>query len=163
MGTRGPIPKPTVLEIAEGCPGKRPINRLEPKPRVVSPRCPEHIDERARTEWKRLVPILRRMKVLTEADGIALANLCQTYSTMIKAQAKLNELGILYKAPSGYVMQSPLFSVVNQCIETINRLTREFGLTPASRSRIIADVREKDDAEVELWRILSSPRIKKEA
>jgi hypothetical protein len=41
------------------------------------------------------------MRVLTEADYMALANLCQTYSTLVKAQDKLNELG---KTPSGYVM-----------------------------------------------------------
>jgi hypothetical protein len=32
-----------------------------------------------------------------EADGIALANLCQAYSTMLKAQEQLNKAGILYK------------------------------------------------------------------
>src|SRR5258708_4854243 len=108
MGYRGPIPKPTAMSRAEGNPGKRALNRNEPQPRANAPRCPEHLDDLARKEWKRLVPILRRMKVLTEADCMALANLCQTWSTLIKAQAKLSEMGILYKSPSGYVMQSPL-------------------------------------------------------
>jgi P27 family predicted phage terminase small subunit len=138
MGYRGPIPKPTALEIAEGRPGHRAINRNEPKARNVAPRCPDHLDDRAKREWRRMVPILQRMKVLTEADGYALANLCQTYSTLIMAQEKLNEKGILYKSPSGHIMQSPLFSMVNQCVETITKLSREFGLTPAARSRIIA-------------------------
>jgi P27 family predicted phage terminase small subunit len=162
MGYRGPVPKPTAIEIAEGRPGKRPVNRNEPSPRPVTPKCPAHLDERGRQEWRRLIPILRRMRVLTEADGMALGNLCQTYSTMIKAQEKLNETGILYKAPSGYVTQSPLLSVVNQCIETITRLTREFGLTPAARSRIIAHAPEENNND-ELWRILSQPRLKREA
>ena len=137
MGYRGPIPKPSVIEIMEGRPGHRPINRLEPKPRHLVPRCPDHLDARAKQEWRRLVAILRRMRILTEADGHSLANLCQTYSTLVIAQAKLTELGILYKAPSGYVMQSPLLGVVNQCIETITKLSREFGLTPAARSRLV--------------------------
>ena len=98
------------------------------------------------------------MKVLTEADGMALANLCQTYSTLVKAQEKLSELGILYKAPSGYIMQSPLLAVVNQCVDTITKLSREFGLTPAARSRIIART-DDDDSEDELMRILSMPRL----
>ena len=76
------------------------------------------------------------MRVLTEADGYALANLCQAYSTMSKAQRKLNETGLLLKTPSGYVQQSPLLSVVNTCVETITKLCREFGLTPASRCRL---------------------------
>ena len=136
MGNRGPIPKPTVVEIMEGRPGHRPINQREPKPRATVPRCPEHLDERAKKEWKRLVPVLRRMHVLTEADGMTLANLCQTWSTMVIAQEKLTEMGVLYKAPSGYVMQSPLLAVVSQSVDTITKLSREFGLTPSSRSRI---------------------------
>ena len=125
------------------------MNRREPRPGTATPRCPDHLDERARKEWRRLVPVLRRMRVLTEADQMALANLCQTYSTMVKAQQKLTELGILYKSPSGYVMQSPLLGVVNQCIETITKLSREFGLTPAARSRIIAQSDPDDIDELE--------------
>ena len=86
-------------------------------------------------EWRRLAPILQGMRVLTEADYMALANLCQTYSTLVKAQEKLNEVGILYKTPGGYVMQSPLLSVVNNCVDTVTKLSREFGLTSAARSR----------------------------
>ena len=144
LGYRGPIPKPSVIEKAEGRPGHRPVNRTEPKPGQNVPRCPEHLDERARKEWRRLVPILRGMKVLTEADGMALANLCQTYSTLITAQKKLTELGILYKTPSGYIMQSPLLAVVNQCVDTVTKLSREFGLTPAARSRISVKPEERD-------------------
>src|ERR1700730_16726059 len=158
MGYRGPIPKPTSIARAEGNPGKRRLSDCEPQPRNVTPRCPEYLDERARKEWRRLVPVLHRMKVLTEADGMGLANLCQTYSTLVKAQEKLSELGILYKAPSGYVMQSPLLAVVNQCVDTITKLSREFGLTPAARSRIIAHTEEADPGD-ELERILSMPRL----
>ena len=138
MGYRGPIPKPTELENAQGRPGHRPLNRGEPKPRRLAPKCPDHLDARAKKEWRRLVPMLLRMRVLTEADGMTLGNLCQAYSTLIRAQEKLNESGILYQLPSGYVMQNPLLPVVNQCVDTITKLSREFGLTPAARSRIQA-------------------------
>jgi P27 family predicted phage terminase small subunit len=139
MGFRGPAPTPTALRVLEGNPGKRPLNYREPKPVAKAPRCPPYLDDEARREWRRLVPILLRMRVLTEADYHALGNLCQTYSTMIRAQQKLSETGLLLKTPSGYVQQSPLLSIVNGCVETITRLSREFGMTPASRVRIQAD------------------------
>ena len=102
MGRRGPAPIPTAIRIMEGNPGKRPLTGREPQPAAgVEPRCPDHLDKDARKEWRRLVPILLRMRVLTEADGYALANLCQAYSTMAKAQRKLNETGLLLKTPSG--------------------------------------------------------------
>ena len=96
------------------------------------------------------------MKVLTEADGMTLANLCQIWSTMVQAQKKLTEMGILYKGPSGYIQQSPLFSMVNNCIDVITKLSRELGLTPAARSRMVAQT--ETEPEDDLWAILNSPR-----
>jgi P27 family predicted phage terminase small subunit len=156
MGYRGPIPKPSAIARAEGNPGKRRLNDSEPQPRATVPRCPAHLDAQAKKEWKRLVPVLRRMRVLTEADWMTLANLCQTWSTLVKAQEKLTEMGILYKTPSGYVQQSPLLSVVNQCVDTITKLSREFGLTPAARSRIM--VQTELEPEDDLMAILRMPR-----
>src|SRR5688572_3760911 len=138
MGVRGPAPKPTALRVLEGNPGKRPLNDREPKPRSIAPRCPRHLDKEAQREWRRIVPILLRMRVLTEADEYTLGMLCQTYSTLIKAQQKLSETGLLLKMRSGYVQQNPLLGIVNNCTETISRLSREFGLTPASRTRLQA-------------------------
>ena len=138
MGQRGPAPKPTSLVLLEGNVGKRPLNTREPKPRATKPKCPSHLDDAAVAEWKRLVPILSRMRVLTEADGMALANLCQAYSTMIKAQEQLNKSGVLYKTRSGHIQASPLLAIVNSQVDIIHRLCKEFGLSPAARTRIQA-------------------------
>ena len=53
-----------------------------------------------------------------------------------KFRTKLNESGLLLKTPSGYVQQSPLLGIVNNCTDTVIKLSREFGLTPSSRSRL---------------------------
>jgi phage terminase small subunit len=45
----------------------------------------------------------------------------------------------------------------NQCVDTITKLSREFGLTPGARSRIIAQSEPEPDDD--LWRILSMPRV----
>ena len=76
------------------------------------------------------------MKVLTEADYIALANLCQAYSTLVNAQKQMNKTGILYKSKSGYIQQSPLLGIVHTQTTIVNNLLREFGLTPSSRTRV---------------------------
>ncbi len=49
-------------------------------PRDVGDPCrsgPAHLDADAKKEFRRLANMLLRIRVLTEADGIALANLCQ--------------------------------------------------------------------------------------
>src|SRR3954451_21596185 len=136
MGLRGPAPKPTSIKRLEGNPGKRKLNELEPTPKAGAPECPEYLDEVARREWDRLTAILVSMKVLTEADYIALANLCQAYSTLMNAQKQMNKTGILYKSKSGYIQQSPLLSIIHTQTTIVNNLLREFGLTPSSRTRV---------------------------
>ena len=136
MGLRGPAPKPTIIRQIEGNPSHRPFNGEEPQPRLGAPKCPAFLDDEARKEWRRLTRILLKMRVLSEADGMALAKLCQAYSTMTRAQKKLSQGGLLLKTPSGYVQQSPLLGIINECVRQITVLSREFGLTPASRTRI---------------------------
>jgi P27 family predicted phage terminase small subunit len=127
---------PTSVRILRGNRSRRPVNPNEPQPERKAPRCPDHLDEEAKKEWKRLCKLLLKVGVLTEADGMALACLCQTWSTLRKAQARLNETGMLFKTPSGYVQQSPLVGIVGTCIDTMTKLSQEFGLTPAARGRL---------------------------
>jgi P27 family predicted phage terminase small subunit len=136
MGARGPAPKPTAIKKLQGNPGKRKLNTLEPIPAAGPCDCPDHLDEIAKKEWGRVSGILTRMKVLTEADYIALGTLCQAYSTLIAAQRQLNKSGMLYKTQSGYVQQSPLFGIIHAQTNIVNALIREFGLTPSSRTRL---------------------------
>lgn len=147
MGLRGPAPKPRALVVLEGNPGKRPLNPLEPQPPLRRPKCPDYLDETAKREWKRLVPILEQMRVLTEADGIALGNLCQQYAMLQEAQTKLHRTGLLLKTKSGYVQQSPLVAIVSSAVDQVNKLCREFGLTPAARTRIQAAPEDADGSD----------------
>jgi P27 family predicted phage terminase small subunit len=105
---------------------------------------PAYLDREARRQWKRLVPILLSMRVLTVADGMALATLCQAYSILVEAlqdkrkASKGGGSGLLMKTPAGYVQQSPLIGIINSQVEIIHRISREFGLTPSSRARLEA-------------------------
>lgn len=82
------------------------------------------------------------MKVLTEVDGIALSELCQTYATLKKAQVGLN---LITKNTRGKLVANPLLSIIRDCSYRLLQLCREFGLTPAARSRIqMIDEGEKD-------------------
>jgi P27 family predicted phage terminase small subunit len=59
---------------------------------------------------------------------------------MVEAQERLSKSGLLLKSPnSDYIQQSPLISIVNKNAELVLKLSREFGLTPASRSRLHAE------------------------
>jgi P27 family predicted phage terminase small subunit len=151
MGLRGPAPKPTALKLLEGNPSHRPLNLNEPRPLVGEPTIPAHLNKDARKEWRRLVPILLQMGVLTVADGGQLGNLCVVYSTMSRAQAQLDKSGLLMKTTAGYVQTNPLLKVVATQMAPIGSISREFGLSPASRTRIHAQADNSFDA---IWELM---------
>ncbi|MCH7720393.1 MAG: P27 family phage terminase small subunit, partial [Planctomycetes bacterium] len=64
--------------MLKGNPGKRPINDAEPKPSKKRPNCPTWVDADAKSMWKRLIPMLSDMGVLTEVDGNAAARYCHS-------------------------------------------------------------------------------------
>ena len=100
------------------------------------PNCPEHLDAFAKVEFANLSKILIERNTLSEQDVMSLANLCQAWSNLVKAQSKLSETGLLIKAPSGYVQQNPLIPIVNSWTDIVTRLSIEFGLTPKSRNML---------------------------
>lgn len=135
MGRRGPPPKPTALRILEGNPSKRPLNPNEPKPPVGIPDCPGHLDQFAKAEWKRIAPILDRLGLLTIVDGAALAAYCQTYSRWAKAEREIKKHGIVMETENGTVRR-PEVSIAREALHQMRAFAMEFGLTPASRSRV---------------------------
>lgn len=133
---RGRKPKPTALKVLAGNPGKRPLNRAEPKPTLAMPECPEELSPAAKTEWARMVQELAPLKMLTALDRAALAAYCEAYALWLEAIAAIRKYGTMVKSPSGYPMQSPYVAIANRQAEIMMRIAGEFGFTPASRSRI---------------------------
>jgi P27 family predicted phage terminase small subunit len=134
----GPPRKPTAWRRMEGNRGKKAWNHAEPVPPEGVPDCPEHLSEEAREEWHRLVETLVSMGVITIVDRAVLAAYCQAYGRWVEAEERLRETPLLIKTPSGYVQQSPWLGIANRQMELMGRYMAEIGLTPASRSRVIA-------------------------
>lgn len=147
MGARGPAPKPTALKVLEGNPGQRPLNGREPEPVPGEPVLPAHLDAKARRIWRQLVPQLLAMRVLTQADGEALATLatiCATERRLLKA---VKQKGDTFKTGSGYVQQRPEWGLLTKLWQIKRTYLGEFGMSPASRSRIHQQGEETDDLE----------------
>lgn len=143
MGRRGPPPKPTALKILAGNPGKRPLNPREPQPSAQAPRCPAWLPKEAKREWRRIVPELEAMRVLTRVDGDALTAYCQTYARWRAAEEFLVQHGEVYplRDESGKVrcmQQFPQVSIARNLLLLLRAYQQEFGLTPAARTRVQA-------------------------
>ncbi len=138
MATRGRKPKPTALKVLEGNPGKRPLNDREPSRPRAALKCPAWLLPEAKKEWKRLAPALEAMGVLTMADLTAFEGYCQAYARWKEAEAFITQHGSIFQTPSGYVQQVPQVSIAQQNLKIMQSFCSEFGLTPATRARIIA-------------------------
>lgn len=139
MAVRGRKPVPTELKVLEGNPGKRPLNKNEPKPIKKAPLCPKWLDPDAKKEWKRLASKMERLGILTEVDMAAFAGYCQSYARWKENEEFITKNGSLVRTPSGYWQQVPQVSIAQQYLKQMGRFAEQFGLTPASRSRLIAD------------------------
>lgn len=117
--------KPTALKLLQGNPGKRPLPKNEPHPKVgCDP--PPWLPLDARVEWKRLAPGLLRYRLLTELDGDAFAALC-----MMTAQ--LADLGAIPGAS------------ITDTTKELRQLWGRFGMTPADRSKVSSAPEKKAD------------------
>ena len=139
---RGRKPKPTELRRIAGNPGKRPLNDGEPQPRRVMPRCPRGLPDAVKKEWRRLAPRLFEMGVLTEADDIALAQLCILWARLQEAERRIVETNLILRTSNGNYVQNPLVGISNTAIRELRALLAEFGMTPSSRSRLKVSARE---------------------
>ena len=131
----GPPPTPTSLKLLRGNPGKRAINKDEPQPEPFDANPPAFLNDEALGEWRRLLPILQQMKVLTAADFGAFVNLCQAYSMKLEALRDIRERGQVVPSPQGE-KANPSVKIYQDSMEAENRLQQQFGLTPASRGRV---------------------------
>lgn len=131
----GRRPKPTALKTLQGNPGKRALNKDEPKPTGI-PTCPDHLDKIAKAEWKRISRELLSIGLLTAVDRSALAAYCSAFSRWAKAEKELQNKPAVVKAPSGYPMPNPYIGIANSALDLMRKFLTEFGMTPASRSRI---------------------------
>jgi len=134
----GRRPKPTKILMFEGNPGKRPLNRNEPKP--VTPRrappAPAILGKSGKAEWRRMCKVLLQMGLLSEADLTTLTAYCKSYEQWIEAVRDTETFGSVHVTSNGNMIQSPYVGIANTALSTMTRLAIEFGLTPASRTRV---------------------------
>ena len=136
----GRRPTPTHLKIVAGNPGKRALNKTEPKPRREIPSCPAHLADSGKVAWGRLSLILDRMGVMTEADGAALERLCDCYTDILECRILIERDGRTYSVTtqSGdtLIKANPAVAQLRAADAQFKSYLVEFGLTPAARSKV---------------------------
>lgn len=151
---RGRKPQPTALKVVKGNPGKRALPKDEPSPEPAVPDPPAHLSDDALAEWKRVAVQLYRLGILADIDMAVLAAYCQSYGRWVQAERALSRVmerlenldaedrpegdGLLRVSAKGNVVQQPLIGIANKAAADMVRYATEFGMGPASRSRVKA-------------------------
>lgn len=147
----GRRPKPTVLKLVAGNPGKRAINKKEPKPKRVLPSCPKHLADDAKVAWGRLCVLLDRMGVLTEADSFALERLCECYAEILDCKRLIETDGRTYTTSTStgdtLIKANSAVGMLGDADRRFKSYLVEFGLSPAARSKVHGAGNEGDDKE----------------
>lgn len=142
MAGRRPIP--THIKILNGNPGCRPLNLDEPKLPDMDPAAdttvpPELGDDAvACAEWRRLMPMLRASRCVTEAERSLCIALCQQWSLYLTAQQSLATEGIIRLTGQGMPGAHPAYLVASRALSHCTKLWIELGLTPSARTKVRA-------------------------
>ena len=149
MGKRGPRPEPTIIKMAKGNPGKRRLNKQEPKPESDGIEPPDWVTGVSLEKWHEIVPKLIAMGVMTNADIEPIARYCTMHEQYLKYLDQVRRgLDVLVirdeKGKVKYMQSTPAATMLNKLAASMLRIEQEFGLTPSARTGIVASKQETD-------------------
>lgn len=164
MGARGPKPLPSNVHRLRGNASKIPIGELVDglQPTVEIPGCPKHLLPAARTEWKRIAPLLEELGLIAKIDRAALALYCQAYAWWIWHEEGLQRDirvagekrdawekdaatskrpwaggdGFQIPTPNGSFTYNPHWVGKNKAAEQVDKYLQSFGMSPSARARV---------------------------
>jgi P27 family predicted phage terminase small subunit len=115
--------------------GRKP--QLTPSgPLMPPPPPPKFLKGDARAEWKVVVGILSKLRVLSESDHAALVIYCTSYARYKQAERMLEEESCVVPGDKGIMKVNGWVSVQKQAFDRIRPLLSELGLTPCSRNKM---------------------------
>lgn len=108
-----------------------------PQVEIALPPCPKWLPRLARKHWAELGPELVKTGLLSIIDGDVFALHCDSMAKFEEVTKQLKDLeAMLDKTPTGYQVQSALFTIRSKLHEQIVKTGREFGMTPAGRTSL---------------------------
>lgn len=146
-----PPRKPSHLRAVEGNPShSRPINHMEPKPDSGFLPAPDYFTAKEKIWYNEMCEQLVKFGVMSVMDSKAVEMMVSAYSTYRKAKDELDEHGSnTYKtlnSSGGITIKAhPSVAIASDAWRRFRSMATEFGLTPASRSKVVASEKNEDD------------------
>ena len=140
--------KPSRLKLLEGTHRKDRANPDEPTPETLAPGSPPPawLSPRGREAWSDLLPLVQSMQIATSVDPAAFAMLCDALAEYIDAREVVIREGATYwtKGKVEMLRSRPEVTIASEAWRRAKMMLTEFGLTPASRSKVSAVSSDED-------------------
>lgn len=136
--------KPTNLKLLEGNPGKRHIKKQE-KIDTNKLKCPVWLSDGAKKEWRFMLPILKKLNLISNLDKTVFAMYCQNYDRWRQAEEELNDEKLKVLGRSGFIV-NPLIKISAMYQTRMKISIEKLGLSPHDRANLdIAMGNNEDD------------------
>nr|WP_136252867.1 phage terminase small subunit P27 family [Ningiella ruwaisensis] len=141
--------KPTVLKLLEGNPGKRAINKKEPKPQVKKLVAPSTLSVWAKKRFTYWAGKLAPVGITTDLDIGALTKLVEAeeeYSTLSKEIEKLGMTQVTTNMNGDTIIKpNPAVPMRADAWRRIKMMYEQFGMTPSARTKLSVEAPNGDD------------------
>jgi P27 family predicted phage terminase small subunit len=141
-------PRPTKLKILKGEPNKDRINLNEPEAPPGAPERPNWLTAAGFREWARITEELGALTILSLVDRAGLWEYMKIWERAESAQRKIDRDGYFLKDRSGKSYKNPAISVVEEASRQKRMYLESFGLTPSSRSKLVAKPTKESKAGI---------------
>jgi P27 family predicted phage terminase small subunit len=151
----GRKPKTTDLLRAQGNFRKdRHGDRIDPN-RSLSESPVDWLTDEEKIVWEKWYEYLQRNDILKETDEVAFGLLCKVFVRVQKLGDELPDIEkfiITHTSDAGAKVKkrNPLFDILSDSENKLLKLLTEFGMTPVSRAKVKAAVKEKKNPISEL-------------
>lgn len=121
----------------------------------VAPTPPTWLDREAKAEWKRVVPELERLRLLSRVTRSSLVAYCETWSLFVAATRAVHEDGLTVEnhatrkdgTESTWITANPAVTIQRNASSELRRWATEYGLTPASEQKVKPSDPEAGDTD----------------
>ena len=96
-----------------------------------------------------------KLGLLAFIDKAALVSYCTAYADLQRTERDIGKHGFIQLTEGGYEQNRPVVAIRNQARATIKQFLAEFGLSPASRSRLNVTPKKEEKAKTSATGFLS--------
>lgn len=137
---------PTVIKERRGTLRSDRVNHEEPEfeNKEIIPLAPASIKTKLGQQlYVRCAAQLSGVGLLFETTFEYLERYCANYERIIECENMINTMGLIMQNDKGNWVKNPAVTVQNEAFTIFFNIGREFGFTPVSKSKLVADAGNK--------------------